>query len=177
MRLVVYNIGYGWGISKNFFQYAYNFWRYGIPSKKIINQIGEELKKEDTAEEQPTPYMQCPGSKILDRREEKAAVNTESPAAAGRPQLRQWPVQIMLVPENAPYFENADLLISADCVPFSYADFHNGLLKGKILLVGCPKLDDAVFYRDKISGILQRRWSQPQSQARWPGASTEPLAV
>lgn len=115
----------------------------------------EELKKEDTAEEQPTPYMQCPGSKILDRREEKAAVNTESPAAAGRPQLRQWPVQIMLVPENAPYFENADLLISADCVPFSYADFHNGLLKGKILLVGCPKLDDAVFYRDKISGILK----------------------
>ncbi len=73
----------------------------------------------------------------------------------GISQLKQWPVQIMLVPVNAPYFKNADLLISADCVPFSYADFHRDFLKGRILLVGCPKLDDAPFYRDKIAEILK----------------------
>ena len=77
------------------------------------------------------------------------------PGTPGISQLRQWPVQIMLVPVSAPYFENADLLISADCVPFSYAGFHRDFLKGKILLVGCPKLDDALFYRDKITEILK----------------------
>lgn len=115
----------------------------------------EESEKEDAKDEQLKPYPQCPGSKVLDRREEKEAAVTGSPVSVVGSQLRQWPVQIMLVPTNAPYFENADLLISADCIPFSYADFHGDFLKGKILLVGCPKLDDAVFYRDKISEILK----------------------
>jgi NAD-dependent dihydropyrimidine dehydrogenase PreA subunit len=75
--------------------------------------------------------------------------------AFGRTELRQWPVQIMLVPPIAPYFNNADLLIAADCVPFAYPDFHRELLKGKILLVGCPKLDDLSLYKDKISQILK----------------------
>jgi hypothetical protein len=70
-------------------------------------------------------------------------------------QLRQWPVQIRLVPGLAPYFENADLLIAADCVPFAYADFHADLLRDKILLVGCPKLDDAGLYGEKIAQILK----------------------
>jgi hypothetical protein len=61
----------------------------------------------------------------------------------------------MLVPPDAPYFDNADLLIAADCVPFAYAGFHEGLLKGKILLVGCPKLDDAEFYREKLGRIIK----------------------
>jgi ferredoxin len=71
-------------------------------------------------------------------------------------ELRTWPVQIMLVPENAPYFDNADLLIAADCLPFAYADFHQDLLKGKVLLVGCPKLDDAKIYQEKISRVLKQ---------------------
>ncbi|MFH1578502.1 MAG: 4Fe-4S ferredoxin, partial [Candidatus Omnitrophota bacterium] len=67
----------------------------------------------------------------------------------------QWPVQIMLVPSNAPYLKDADLLIAADCVPFAYPDFHDTLLKGKVLLVGCPKLDDAQFYKEKITDIFK----------------------
>ena len=61
----------------------------------------------------------------------------------------------MLVPPMAPYLKDADVLIAADCVPFAYADFHEDLLKGKILLVGCPKLDDAEFYREKLAQILK----------------------
>ncbi|MBP7055612.1 MAG: 4Fe-4S ferredoxin, partial [Candidatus Omnitrophica bacterium] len=65
------------------------------------------------------------------------------------------PIQINLVPENAPYLKNADLLIAADCVPFAYANFHSDLLKGKTLLVGCPKLDDLEFYREKVGRIIK----------------------
>lgn len=106
----------------------------------------------------------CPGSKVMNLRGEIAGEGKEGREkvieenrinSALVSQLKQWPIQIMLVPVSAPYFENADLLISADCVPFSYADFHRDLLKDKILLVGCPKLDDALLYREKIAEILK----------------------
>jgi len=73
-----------------------------------------------------------------------------------QPELRQWPIQLMLVPPQAPYLKNCDLLIAADCVPFAYADFHEGLLKDKILLVGCPKFDDVRLYKDKIKDMIAR---------------------
>ena len=69
--------------------------------------------------------------------------------------LGNWPVQLRLVPVNAPYLRGARLLVAADCVPFALADFHPRLLDGKVLVVGCPKLDDAAFYRDKIAAILR----------------------
>jgi Pyruvate/2-oxoacid:ferredoxin oxidoreductase delta subunit len=68
--------------------------------------------------------------------------------------LGQWPVQLRLVPPNAPYFQGADLLVTADCVPFAYADYHADLLAGKAVVVGCPKLDDAQFYIDKLAAVL-----------------------
>ena len=63
-------------------------------------------------------------------------------------------MQIHLVPVNAPYLQGADLLISADCAPFAFADFHTKLLPGKILLIGCPKLDDANVYVKKLAQIF-----------------------
>jgi hypothetical protein len=63
-------------------------------------------------------------------------------------------VQLHLVPVNAPYLSGARLLLAADCVPFALAGFHDRLLAGRVLLVGCPKLDDAAFYRDKLAAIL-----------------------
>jgi Pyruvate/2-oxoacid:ferredoxin oxidoreductase delta subunit len=70
--------------------------------------------------------------------------------------LRQWPVQIMLVPPTAPYLNSSDLLIAADCVPFAYPNFHEDMLEGKILLVGCPKLDDSEFYLKKFTDIFSQ---------------------
>jgi len=99
--------------------------------------------------------LSCPGSQVIDLRSKEQSNRQQHNLPKGVSQLRQWPVQIRLVPVSAPYFENADLLIAADCVPFAYADFHLDLLKDKILLVGCPKLDDAGFYQEKITEILK----------------------
>ena len=69
--------------------------------------------------------------------------------------LGQWPVQLHLVPTTAPYFQGADLLIAADCVPFAYADFHRDFLAGKAVVIGCPKLDDNQFYLQKLTELFR----------------------
>jgi len=100
-------------------------------------------------------FSGCPGSKVMDFREKEEVTEKKKIISKGISELRQWPIQIMLVPSIAPYLKDAHLLIAADCVPFTYADFHDRLLKGKILLVGCPKLDDVEFYKEKITQILK----------------------
>jgi ferredoxin len=69
--------------------------------------------------------------------------------------LSTWPIQLKLMPPNAPFLKDADLLIAADCVPFAYADFHEDMLKDRILTVGCPKLDDTSLYRNKLAAIFR----------------------
>lgn len=69
--------------------------------------------------------------------------------------LKNWPVQIMLVPTNASYLKGAELIIAADCVPFAYPDFHEDFLKDRVLLVGCPKLDDCEYYKKKLATIFK----------------------
>lgn len=69
--------------------------------------------------------------------------------------LSSWPVQLKLLPPNASFLKGADLLITADCVPFAYANFHEDMLKDKVLAVGCPKLDDATLYRNKLAEIFR----------------------
>jgi len=101
-------------------------------------------------------FHSCPGAKVLDLRNGASAEDDSHKDGKRAPSaLRQWPVQIMLVPAFAPYLNNADLLIAADCVPFAYADFHSDLLKGKAVLVGCPKLDDTDVYRGKFVEIFK----------------------
>lgn len=96
----------------------------------------------------------CPGSRIIDRRLQAGAPAVEG--AAGPSQLRQWPVQLALLNPRAPYFENADLLVAADCVPFAYANFHNRFLKEKSVVVFCPKLDEDIQgYIDKLAEIIR----------------------
>lgn len=68
---------------------------------------------------------------------------------------RQWPIQIQLTPVNAPYFDNADLLIAADCTAFAYSGFANEIQKGKVTLIGCPKLDP-VDYSEKLTAIIEQ---------------------
>lgn len=96
----------------------------------------------------------CPGQQ-LKRFHPEAAPTV--PAAATAPmtsQLGQWPCQIKLVPVNAPYFDQAKLLIAADCTAFAYANLHQEFMRGKITLVGCPKLD-GVDYSTKLTEILR----------------------
>ncbi len=96
----------------------------------------------------------CPGSRpmVLPRRPGPAA--SAGPAPSGESRLGQWPVQLHLVPVTAPYFRGADLLVAADCVPFAYARFHDELLAGRALVVGCPKLDDLSAYVEKLGRIF-----------------------
>ncbi|MBN2227153.1 MAG: 4Fe-4S binding protein [candidate division Zixibacteria bacterium] len=95
----------------------------------------------------------CPGQQA------RSLQPTESDRAlesSRRPsQLRNWPVQLHLVPTNAPYFSNARLLIAADCVPFALAGFHENLLAGRVLIIGCPKLDDNQTYLQKLITIFR----------------------
>jgi Fe-S-cluster-containing hydrogenase component 2 len=93
----------------------------------------------------------CPGSaaKTMKRKEivSKESTHQES-------QLQQWPVQIKLLPVNAPYFNGAKMLIAADCTAYAYANFHNDFIKGHITIVGCPKLDE-VDYSEKLTEIIK----------------------
>ena len=93
----------------------------------------------------------CPGtnSKTINRSAQTSAVNT----FAIESQLSQWPVQIKLVPINAPYFDNANLLIAADCTAYAYGNFHNEFIKNKITLIGWPKLDEGD-YTEKLTQII-----------------------
>ena len=92
----------------------------------------------------------CPGTaaKAIYRQQEPTICN--APAS----QLRQWPVQIKLAPVNAPWFGGADLLVAADCTAYAYGNFHQEFIKGRITLVGCPKLD-SVDYAEKLTEILR----------------------
>ena len=91
----------------------------------------------------------CPGtqSRAIERQAASESVS------AVESQLSQWPVQIKLVPVNAPYFENADLLVAADCTAFAYGNFHNEFIRKHITLIGCPKLDE-VDYAEKLTRII-----------------------
>ena len=92
-------------------------------------------------------HMGCPGTRLQGR-------TPEAPTEGHCPsQLRQWPVQIKLVPVTAPWFRDSDVLVAADCTAYAYGDFHRDFLRGKILLVGCPKLD-AVDYSEKLTQIF-----------------------
>jgi Fe-S-cluster-containing hydrogenase component 2 len=111
-----------------------------------------ELNKKKAGAKGNASFSGCPGSRAMQiDRSAEAKKTAEAPIQS---QLRQWPVQIKLVPVRAPYFEEADLLIAADCSAYAYGDFHHKFLKDKIVLVGCPKLDQ-VDYSEKLTEIIK----------------------
>jgi hypothetical protein len=147
-----------------------------LKNNDIDNPLDKEgQNKMETEERLPCG---CPSSRVMDLRDEDecegplSAVKADTAVTADaksakiqqllkeltvrESKLRQWPVQIMLVPPAAPYLNGSDLLIAADCVPFAYPDFHEDMLEGKILLVGCPKLDDSEFYLKKFTDIFKQ---------------------
>jgi Fe-S-cluster-containing hydrogenase component 2 len=100
----------------------------------------------------PAVLSTCPSVQMRTWTPDEATAEPALPRL--RSELRQWPVQLHLVPPAAPYFQAADLVLVADCVPFAYPNFHQDFLKGHAVAVGCPKLDDARAYVDKVAQIL-----------------------
>jgi NAD-dependent dihydropyrimidine dehydrogenase PreA subunit len=112
-------------------------------------EYNEEAVKKNM--ERQVPQVGCPGSNAHSIRRTAADAPIQTGGAVS--ELRQWPVQIKLVPVNAPYFDNANLLIAADCAAYARASFHSGFMRGKITLIGCPKLD-SVDYSEKLTEII-----------------------
>ncbi len=103
------------------------------------------------------PAGGCPGkmARMIEREAGHGGKETGQPSSssAASSQLRQWPVQIKLVPVTAPWFDGAKLLIAADCTAYAYANFHHELMRGRITIIGCPKLDEGD-YTEKLTAIL-----------------------
>jgi Pyruvate/2-oxoacid:ferredoxin oxidoreductase delta subunit len=122
--------------------------------KAVEVHLHKQKQAQPKPEPQPAPvFGGCPSSRAMQFKVLKAE-GVQVPLLFFY-QLTQWPVQLKLVPVNAPYFQDADLLIAADCVPFAYPDFHRDFLKGKAVVVGCPKLDDIQFYKEKLTEIFK----------------------
>lgn len=101
-------------------------------------------------------HQSCPSAQILHLEREPTGKEEVKTLEKSAPMLSHWPVQLRLLPLNAPFFEDADLLITADCVPFAYSSFHQDFLQGRTVVVGCPKLDDAEFYKKKLTEIFSQ---------------------
>lgn len=96
----------------------------------------------------------CPGTQLKQMKHREENNNTAQTAEPIQSQLNQWPVQIKLVPVNAPYFNGANLLVAADCTAYAYGNFHNKFIKNRVTLIGCPKLDDGD-YAEKLTEIIR----------------------
>lgn len=105
-------------------------------------------------QEKDTLPCGCPGSSVKEiHREQDCCSHHEREAVSS--QLSQWPVQIKLVPVEAPYFQGANLLVAADCTAYACGDFHNRFIRNRVTLIGCPKLD-SVDYTEKLTSIISK---------------------
>ncbi|GAA6390538.1 4Fe-4S binding protein [Megasphaera massiliensis] len=121
----------------------------------------EEAVKKNMAAQGRVYKGRCPGSEAHAVTPEAAKESRQGDSS----QLRQWPVQLKLVPPHAPYFNGARLLIAADCTAYAYARFHDDFIKGHITLIGCPKLDD-IDYSEKLTEIIRQNAIQDVTVVR-----------
>lgn len=129
---------------------AITFEEREAPAYNEAAVLAEKQKKQKEAGSRP---LGCPGTQIHQMIHGEAGC--PEPGLSGiKSQLGQWPCQIKLVPVNAPYFNGARLLVAADCTAYAYAGIHNDFMKGRITLIGCPKLD-SVDYSEKLMEIIK----------------------
>jgi len=128
------------------------------PHLEHLKEHDKELP-EHHSHKMPEGFAGCPSSRMIFR-EKREKIPSDKKVSI-ESELRQWPIQMRLVPPNAPYFLNADIVLAADCIPFAYANFHQDFLAGKAVAVGCPKLDDLNSYIDKLTEIIKQ--SKPTS--------------
>lgn len=132
--------------------------------QEIKAQLEENMTVNENERPQARPAFTCPGSAAKSigtpqdcsgaNAPKAEAVQSAAPSVELTSELRQWPIQIKLAPVNASYFENANLLIAADCTAYAYANFHKEFMKNKITLIGCPKLDEGD-YSEKLTEIIK----------------------
>lgn len=109
-----------------------------------------------SAEPSPALGCGCPGSMVREvKRPDRSTWVPGAVLLSAASELSQWPIQLHLVSPHAPYFNNSGLLVAADCTAFSLGSFHQELLKGKKLVIACPKLDDSAGYVEKLAEILK----------------------
>ena len=119
-------------------------------------EFDEAAVKANMAANQPdTLACGCPGTHSKTIKRDSYCEPEQHQTVSAQTHLNQWPVQIKLVPVNAPYFNNANLLVAADCAAYAYGNFHAEFMKSKITVIGCPKLDDGD-YSDKLTLILKQ---------------------
>jgi NAD-dependent dihydropyrimidine dehydrogenase PreA subunit len=120
-------------------------------SEAVVKMVDAQKKHE--AKEPGPLACGCPGSMAQEiQRPLQFASSAKSPAQT---QLRNWPVQLHLLQLKAPYYQGTNLLVAADCCAYAHAGFHEDFIKGKALAIGCPKLDDAAAYKDKLAAIVR----------------------
>ena len=126
--------------------------------KAVARHLESPELKKVAPQVEAQSYPSCPGSlsRTLQPKAHLAVEDHDVKKEATSSQLGNWPVQLKLAPVKAPYFEKAKLLIAADCVPFAYADFHSRFLEGRVLLIGCPKLDENELYLQKLTMIFSQ---------------------
>jgi len=112
----------------------------------------KHMARRETTE---VPVLQCPSAAVRTLRP-PAEPGPAAPVGSARSELGQWPVQLSLAPPSAPYFQDADLVLVADCAPFALPDLHPRVLAGRAVAVACPKLDDAQAHVDKLAEILKQ---------------------
>ena len=128
--------------------------------------VKEAQEKLFTKNQTMSAYSGCPGTKIMQiQRTETSEPVEPSLTADSMSKLQNWPVQIKLAPANAPYFNDAKLLIAADCTAYAYASFHQDFIRNKVTLIGCPKLDQ-VDYSEKLTEIIQNNNIQSVTMVR-----------
>ena len=127
--------------------------------ERIAEPFDESFQPQPPSQPEPLPACGCPGTMAQSLKgnsfQQKNPVNS-LPVKERQSLLENWPVQLTLVPTEAPYLKNASLVIAADCVPFTYPAFHEKFLTGKVLLIGCPKLDNVDLYEDKLAQIFRQ---------------------
>jgi ferredoxin len=123
--------------------------REALPfDEEAVRKNMEKTKLQDTL------ACGCPGTRVRSMARSSSEPSQNQAQAPVESQLRQWPCQIKLVPVNAPYFNNAHLLVAADCTAYAYANIHQDFMRNKITLIGCPKLDNED-YSNKLADILR----------------------
>jgi ferredoxin len=124
-------------------------------NEEAVKQRMDSISASAAQQDQSQLACGCPGTLAKTLAKKSAGAEPVQAVPEVQSQLGQWPCQLKLVPVGAPYFNNAHLLIAADCTAFAYANIHQQFMRNKITMIGCPKLDD-IDYSDKLTAILEQ---------------------